>query len=164
MPGYHLRPVADHHLAHISSHHHLPVTVSHRHRVVVGPIPHQRQGADTAHVLVAGVVWHGGERPQGFQVTLHPLAYRLLVPTQLSPQPLQAPLLQVGVEGIEARKRRHRHQEVPARISHQPLHLALVVTLAGPAEPDAPIEVKSWLELFGPRSVGQRRLRELRSV
>ena len=31
-------------------------------------------------------------------------------------------------------------------------------------EPDAPIEVKSWLELFGPRSVGQRRLRELRSV
>ena len=31
-------------------------------------------------------------------------------------------------------------------------------------EPDAPIEVKLWFELFGPRSVGQRRLRELRIV
>ena len=31
-------------------------------------------------------------------------------------------------------------------------------------EPDAPIEVKRWFELFGPRFEGQRRLRELRSV
>ena len=135
MPGYHLCPVADHHLAHVAAHHHLPVTVGHGHRVVVGPVPHQGQGADTAHVLVAGIVWHGGERQQGFQVTLHPLAYRLVVPTQLSPHPFQAPLFQVGVERIEARERRHRHQEVPTSISHQPFHLALVVTLAGTAEP-----------------------------
>ena len=135
MPGYHLCPAADHHLAHIAAHHHLPVTVGHGHRVVVGPVPHQGQGADTAHVLVAGIVWHGGERQQGLQVTLHPLAYRLLVPTQLSPQPLQAPLLQVDVERIEARERGHWHQEVPASISHQPLHLALVVALAWTAEP-----------------------------
>ena len=134
MPGYHLCPAADHHFADIAAHQHLPVTVGHWHRVVVGPVPHQRQGADTAHVLVAGIVWHGGERQQGLQVTLHPLAYRLPVSTQLSPQPFQAPLLQVGVEGIEARKRRHWHQEVPTSISHQPLHLALVVTLAWTAE------------------------------
>ena len=31
-------------------------------------------------------------------------------------------------------------------------------------ELDAPIEVKPWFELFGPRFEGQRRLRELRSV
>ena len=135
MPGYHLRPAADHHLAHIAPHQHLHVTVGHGHRVVVGPVPHQGQGADTAHVLVAGIVGHGGEWQQGLQVTLHPLAYSLLVTTQLSPQPLQAPLLQVGVEGIEARKRRYRHQEVPTSISHQPFHLALVVTLAWTAEP-----------------------------
>ena len=36
--------------------------------------------------------------------------------------------------------------------------------MLGGVEPDAPIEVKSWFELFGPRSVGQRRLRELRIV
>ena len=35
---------------------------------------------------------------------------------------------------------------------------------AYPTEPDAPIEVKPWFELFGPRFEGQRRLRELRSV
>ena len=35
---------------------------------------------------------------------------------------------------------------------------------AAEAKTDAPIEVKLWLELFGPRSVGQRRLRELRNV
>ena len=89
----------------------------------------------TQRVLVAGVVWHGGKRQEGLQVTLHPLAYRLVVPTQLSPQPLQAPLLEVGVERIEARERRHRHQEVPTSVAHQSLHLALVVTLAGTAEP-----------------------------
>ena len=135
MPCYHLCPAADHHLSHIASHHNLHVTVGHGRRVVVGPVSHQGQGADTAHVLVAGVVWHGGKRQQGLQVTLHPLAYRLLVSTQLSPHPFQTPLLEVGVERIEARKRRHRHQEVPPRISNQPLHLALVVTLPWTAKP-----------------------------
>ena len=45
--------------------------------------------------------------------------------------------------------------------SHLKFRLAIAIALV---EPDAPIEVKSWFELFGPRSVGQRRLRELRIV
>ena len=129
MPGYHLCPATDHHLSHIAPHHNLHVAVGHGRRVVVGPVPHKRQGADTAHVLVAGVVWYGGKLQQGLQVTLHPPAYRLGMSTQLSPHTFQTPLLEVGVERVEARKRRYGHQEVPPRISHQPLHLALAVTL-----------------------------------
>ena len=90
MPGYHLCPAADDNLAHIAPHHHLHVTVGHGHRVVVGPVPYQRQGSDAAHVLVAGVVGCGRERQQRLQITLQPLTYRLLVPSQPSPQPLQA--------------------------------------------------------------------------
>ena len=42
---------------------------------------------------------------------------------------------QVGIECIEAFERRHRHQEVAARVPHQALHLAFVIALAGTAEP-----------------------------
>ena len=73
-------------------------------------------------------------------------------------------MLQMSIEGIEALERWNGHQEVPADIADQTFYFALIVPFAWTAEPDAPIEVKSWLELFGPRSVGQRRLRELRSV
>ena len=61
--------------------------------------------------------------------------------------------------------------ELPERLEflEETLGVLLVINRAAMvglqiAKPDAPIEVKSWLELFGPRSVGQRRLRELRSV
>ena len=46
------------------------------------------------------------------------------------------------------------------RSSLQPVSCSTIL----PPEPDAPIEVKTWFELFGPRSVWQRRLRELRIV
>ena len=68
MPGYHLRSVADHDLAHIAPHHHHPVTVGHWHRVVVGPVPHQGQGADAAlsstpsSTTLRGPAW-GGKCP-----------------------------------------------------------------------------------------------------
>ena len=49
-------------------------------------------------------------------------------------QPLEAALLEMGVERGEAGHHRDRHQEVAPGIANQALHLALVVALTGPAE------------------------------
>ena len=62
MTGDDLRATADHNLVHISANQHVPMSIGHWHRVVVGPVPDQRQRADPRRVLVAGVVRHGWQR------------------------------------------------------------------------------------------------------
>ena len=62
MTGDDLRATADHNLVHISANQHVPMSIGHRDRVVVGPVPDQRQRADPRRVLVAGVVRHGWQR------------------------------------------------------------------------------------------------------
>ena len=49
-------------------------------------------------------------------------------------EPLEAALLEMGVQLGEAGDRRDRHQEVAPGVADQALDLALVVALAGPAE------------------------------
>jgi hypothetical protein len=55
-------------------------------------------------------------------------------PRSLVAQPVEAALLEVGVQGGEAGEGRDRHQEVAPGVADQALDLALVVALARPAE------------------------------
>ena len=62
MPGDHLGAAGDHHLVDIAADQNLAVAVGGRHRVVGAAIAHQRQRADPARLLLAGVVgrWRQG--------------------------------------------------------------------------------------------------------
>ena len=65
MAGDDRRPAADDHPVHVAPDQNLPVSVGHRHRVVVGPVPDQRQRTDPAGWLVAGVIGCLGPGQQG---------------------------------------------------------------------------------------------------
>ena len=65
MAGDDRRPAVDDHPVHVASHHDVPVSVGHRRRVVVGPVPDQRQRTDPAGRLVAGVIGCLGPGQQG---------------------------------------------------------------------------------------------------
>ena len=119
------------------------MTVGHRHRVVVGAVPHQGQGTDPARPLLAGVVGYWRQGQQGLQVPLHPMADALRVAPKPSVHPLQAPALQVGIQRLEALEGRRRRQEVAPHVADHPLDLPLVVALAGTAEPVVE-EVWDW--------------------
>ena len=56
MAGDDLGPAADDHPVHVAPHQHVAVPVGHRRRVVVGPVPQQRQGTDPARLLLTGVI------------------------------------------------------------------------------------------------------------
>ena len=86
-------------------------------------------------MLVAGVVRHRRQGQQCFQVPLQSLTYRLSVTPQPGFEPPHALLLEVGVQGVEALKRRYGYHEVPPDIPHQTFHLPLVVPLTRTAEP-----------------------------
>ncbi len=73
MTGDYLRPAADHYLVYIATDQHVPMAVGHRHRVVVGPVPDQRQRTDPGRVLVAGIVGGCRKGKQGRQVPLQSL-------------------------------------------------------------------------------------------
>ena len=68
------------------------------------------------------------------KVPRQPFANRFGVAAQPITVPAVAVVEQLRVQRLEARRPRHRHQEIPPDIADQPLHLALVVALAGPAE------------------------------
>ena len=74
MPGNDLRTAADDHLVHVAFYQNVPMAVGPRHRVVVGPVPHQGQGTHPARPLVAGVVGHCRQGQQGLQIPVQPLA------------------------------------------------------------------------------------------
>ena len=135
MPGDDLSSAADHHPVHVALHQHVPVAYGHRHRVIIGAVPHQGQRTHPAGRLVAGVVGRGWQRQQRVQVPLHPLADGLGVSPQHGVHPLQAPPLQVGIQRLKTLHRRYRHQEVAPRVAHHPLDIPLVIALAGTTEP-----------------------------
>ena len=101
MPGNDLRPAADDDLIDVAPHQHVPVSMGHRRRIVVGPVPDQGQGADPAPLLLAGVVGYGRQRQQGVQIQLHPLPDGLGVPPEPGVHPFQAAALQVSVQRID---------------------------------------------------------------
>ena len=49
-------------------------------------------------------------------------------------EPLEAALLEMGIQGRKIRDLRKGHQEVAPGIAHQALHFALVIALSGPAK------------------------------
>ena len=77
MAGDDLGPATDDHPVHVAFYQNVPVPVGHRGRVIVGPVPHQRQRTHPACLLLAGVVGHRRQRQQGLRVPFHPLAYAL---------------------------------------------------------------------------------------
>ena len=88
MPGDHLGTTADNHPVHVSPDQHVAVSVGHRHRVVVDPVPDQGQGTHSARLFVAGIVGCGRQGQQGLQVPLHPLADGLRVAPEPGVHPL----------------------------------------------------------------------------
>src|ERR1700736_4648874 len=69
------------------------------------------------------------------QIPHQPFADRLLVTAQPIPEPAATTLEQLLVQRREARRPRHRHQQVPTDPADQPLDLAFVVAVAGPPKP-----------------------------
>jgi len=55
--------------------------------------------------------------------------------SQMGIEPHAALYLQVGVQALEALERGDGHQEVPASIPHQTLHLPFIISLAWTAKP-----------------------------
>ena len=70
-----------------------------------------------------------GRRSAFRTITLEAFADGLGVATQTPLPPLAARGFQMRVECIPTGEARHRHHEVAPRVTHQPLHLALIVAL-----------------------------------
>ena len=105
-----------------------------RHRVIVGAVANQRDGADARGGLIAGLEASRRQRQQRGAVALEAFADGLLV----AAQPLRAARHGVAnellVERLPACRTRNRHHEVAPRVADQVLHLPLVVALGRSAE------------------------------
>src|ERR1700682_615489 len=106
------------------------MAVGGRDRVVIAPIAHQGQRADSGSLLLAGFIGSRRQRQQGGLVSHQPFADGLIMTTQPVAQPAPAVLQQLGVEFREAGCPWDRHHEVAPRVADQPFNLALVVALA----------------------------------
>ena len=131
----HLGTARDDNLVHIASDQNLLVTVGRRYRVVVVPVAYQRQRVDAARSLLAGIVGSRRRLLERSKVAFQSLTDRAVMTAQPVGQTLAALLLQMRVQRLEVGEHRDRHHEVPTRIADEPLHLTLVVALAGTAEP-----------------------------
>src|SRR5271156_3695412 len=110
------------------------MTVRRRDRVVVEPVANQLQRRDSCRDLLAGVVgWRQGPLERG-EIALQSLGNRLVMAAQAVRHPTTAAFHKVGVQRFEALEDRKRNEEVPSRITDQPLNFALVVALARPAK------------------------------
>jgi hypothetical protein len=69
------------------------------------------------------------------RVRLQALANGDRVAAEDRPAPFAAGITEPGIEGVKTIGDRQRRHEVPAGITNQSLHLALVITLARPTEP-----------------------------
>ena len=127
----HLGPAADHHLVDVAADQNLAVTIGGRHRIVGAAIAHQRQRADPARLLLAGIVGRRRQLMERRQIPHQPFANRLLVTAQAITEPAATPLEQLLVQRRKARRPRHRHQQVAARPADQSLNFAFVVAFAG---------------------------------
>src|SRR3954451_1094574 len=131
----HLGPAADYYLLDVAADQNLAVTIGGRHRIVGAAIAHQRQRADPAGLLLAGVVRRRRQFMERRQIPHQPFANRLLVTAQAIIKPTATPFEQLLVQRCEARRPWHRHQQIAARPADQSLNFAFVVAFAGPAEP-----------------------------
>ncbi len=100
------------HFIHVSPYHDVPVSAGYRHRVVIGPVPDQRQRTHPPRLPVAGVVGNWRQWQQYVEVPLHPPPDGLRVAPErgvhpLQATPLQATPLQVVIQGTEALERRY---------------------------------------------------------
>ena len=125
----------DHHRVDVAADQHLAMAVGGRHRVVGAAIAHQRQRADPARPLLAGVVGRRRQVVEALEVPRQPRADRLVMAAQPIAETPAAIRQQLLVQRSEAGGMRQRHQVVPPDQSDQPLHFALVVALARAAEP-----------------------------
>ena len=113
---------------------HVAVTVRRRDRVVVEPIPNQRQRRDSCRDLLAGVVgWRQGPLQRG-KIALQSLGDRLVVAAQAVRHATAAAVQKIGVQRFEALENRNGDKEVPSRVTDQPFDFALVVAFARPAK------------------------------
>ena len=78
------------------------MTVTRRNRVIVVPIPHQRQGGDAGGDLVTGVIGRRRQRHERRYVRLHAFADRDGMATQDRLAPFDAGVEKAGVERLEA--------------------------------------------------------------
>lgn len=129
MPCFHLACAGDGHLVDVATHQQLEMSMPRGHRVVVAAIAHQRQRTDSRRDLLAGFIRCRGQRQQRRTITLEAFADGLGIATQTPLPPLAARGFQMRVECIPTGEARHRHHEVAPRVTHQPLHLALIVAL-----------------------------------
>ncbi len=113
-----LGAAGDCHLVDIAADQHLAVAVGSRHRVVIAPIAHQGQRADSGSLLLAGFIGSRRQRQQGGLVSHQPFADGPIMTTQPVAQPAPAVLQQLGVEFREAGCPWDRHHEVAPRIAH----------------------------------------------
>src|SRR6516165_5957100 len=114
---------------------HVAMTVRRRDRVVVEPVANQRQRRDPCRDLLAGVVgWRQGPLERG-KIALQPLGDRLAMAAQAVRHPTTAAVQKISVQRFEALEDRKRNEEVPSRVTDEPLDFALVIALARPAEP-----------------------------
>lgn len=119
---------------HIPANKHVAMTVRRRDRVVVEPVANQRPRRDSCRDLLAGVVgWRQGPLERG-KIALQSLGDRLVVAAQAVRHSSTAAAHKIGVQRFEALEDRKRNEEVPSRVTDQPLDLALVVALARPAK------------------------------
>src|SRR3954468_14929768 len=110
----HLGPAADHHLVDKAADQNLAVTVGGRYRIVGAAIAHQRQRADPAWLLLAGI----GRRRRPLMERRHlthprrippqPFADRLLVTAQAIADPAATTLEQLLVQRRETGRPRYR--------------------------------------------------------
>ena len=133
VPGDDLGGAADDHLVHVATDPDLLVTVGDGHRVVVAPIAHQGERIDPRALLVAGLERRRRQFHQLLPVASEPLADGLAMAAQDVAFPSPTLMFQVSVEGVPARKPGDGNHEVPAGVTDQPLHLALIIALAGAA-------------------------------
>lgn len=105
MTGNDLAPAADHHLADIAPDPYLLMAEAHRHRVIIGPVTHQRLRRDLAAGLVTSL-------ERGSRQSLHrrQIALQLADRLALAPQPvvltLAALLLEPQVERLPTSRTR----------------------------------------------------------
>ena len=77
VPGDDLGPPTDDHPIHVAFYQNVSVSVGHRRRVVVGPVPHQRTANSPGPPASHRRSGHRRQGQQGLQVPFHPLTYAL---------------------------------------------------------------------------------------
>src|SRR5271170_5133723 len=109
----------------IAANKHVAMTVRRRDRVVVEPVANQRQRRDSCSDLLAGVVgWR--QRPlEPGKIALQSLGDRLVMAAQAARHPSTAAVHKIGVQRFEALEDRKWNEEVPSRVTDQPLDFAL---------------------------------------